>query len=102
MNMQIKTIPGTLFLLLMLTLPIGHSAQSVAVYPVAGTTPWQRPGSAPVIEWVKHDATWFKKAVTGVTPPYPRSLYFLDNQGDWYTPFIHRGMTGPYDIRGWH
>lgn len=100
--MQIKTIPGTLFLLLIFTLSIGYSAQSAADYPTAGTTPWQRPDSAPVIEWVKHDPTWFKKAVTGVTPPYPPSLYFLDNQGDWYTPFIHRGMTGPYDIRGWH
>ncbi len=100
--MQIRTITGTLFLLLMLTLSTGYSASSASDYPIAGSTPWQRPDGAPVIEWVKHERPWFEKAVTGITPPYPPSLNFLDNQGDWYTPFIYRGMTGPYDIRGWH
>jgi len=100
--MKIRTISGSLFLALMLTHSTGYSASPASDYPIAGSTPWQRPVGAPVIEWVKHDPTWFKKAVTGVTPPYPHSLYFLDNQGDWYTPFTHRGMTGPYDIRGWH
>ena len=27
---------------------------------------------------------------------------FLEDQGNWYTPFNHPGMTGRYDIRGWH
>ncbi len=71
-------------------------------YPIAGTRPDARPAGAPVIEWVRHDQSWFKHALTGVQPPFPRSLYFLDNQGNWYTPFTRPGMTGPYDLRGWH
>lgn len=42
------------------------------------------------------------RALTGVEPPYPASLRFLEDQGAWHTPFIHPGMTGPYDIRRWH
>ena len=71
-------------------------------YPVAGETPWQRPEGAPVIEWVQHDQAWYQQGLTGITPPYPRSLYFMDNQGNWYTPFTRPGMTGPYDLRRWH
>lgn len=71
-------------------------------YPIAGVTPWQRPVNAPVIEWVQHDKVWYENALTGIKPEYPRSLYFLDNQGNWYTPFIRPGMPAPYDLRGWH
>jgi hypothetical protein len=77
-------------------------AHAEGTYPVAGTTPWQRPAGAPVIEWVRHDQGWYEHALTGISPPYPRSLYFLDNQGNWYTPFNRPGMLPPYDIRGWH
>ena len=73
-----------------------------ANYPIAGLEPSQRPAGAPVIEWVQHDKAWFERALTGVHKPYPRSLYFLDNQGNWHTPFNHPGMRGRYDIRGWH
>lgn len=73
-----------------------------AQYPIAGLTPDQRPLGAPVIEWVQHDKAWFEHALTGIQPPYPRSLYFLDNQGNWYTPFNGPGMLGYYDLRGWH
>jgi hypothetical protein len=73
-----------------------------ADYPIAGTAPSQRLAGTPVIEWVQHDRVWYEHALTGIEAPYPRSLYFLDNQGYWYTPFNHPGMTGPYDIRGWH
>jgi len=71
-------------------------------YLITGTTPWQRLENAPVITWVEHDRSWYQKGLTGVSQPYPKSLYFMDNQGNWYTPFIHRGMTPPYDLRGWH
>ena len=77
-------------------------ASEERAYPIAGTTPWQRPEGAPVIEWVRHDQAWFQHALTGISPPYPRSLFFLDNQGNWYTPFNRPGMLPPYDIRGWH
>lgn len=68
---------------------------------IAGTAPDQRPAGAPAITEVKHDQAWYQHALTGVEPPYPPSLNFLDRQGDWYTPFTRPGMPGPYDIRGW-
>ena len=73
-----------------------------ADYPIAGIEPSQRPAGAPLIEWVQHDQAWFEHALTGIQKPYSRSLYFLDNQGNWYTPFNRPGMPGRYDIRGWH
>ena len=78
------------------------SYTSLAGYPIAGIEPSQRPQGAPLIEWVRRDESWFQHALTGIQPPYPRSLYFLDNQGYWHTPFNQPGMTGPYDLRGWH
>ncbi|MCU7916817.1 MAG: hypothetical protein KZQ95_00480 [Candidatus Thiodiazotropha sp. (ex Epidulcina cf. delphinae)] len=74
----------------------------MADYPIAGIEPSRRPSSAPVIEWVMHTKAWYQNALTGVQRPYPPSLYFLDNQGNWHTPFNHPGMTGRYDFRGWH
>lgn len=71
-------------------------------YPIAGTTPWQRPDGAPIVEWVQHNKAWYQKGLTGVSRPYPPSLYFMDNQGNWYTPFTTKGMSHPYDLRGWH
>jgi len=73
-----------------------------AEYPIAGLNPDQRPAGAPVIEWVQHDKTWYQHSLTGIQPPYPKSLYFLDNQGYWYTPFTRPGMRGYYDLREWH
>ncbi|MES9910906.1 MAG: hypothetical protein ABW126_00805 [Candidatus Sedimenticola sp. 4PFRAG1] len=78
------------------------ASSASASYPIAGLEPSQRPVGAPVIEWVRHDKSWYQHALTGVQKPYPRSLYFLDNQGNWYTPFTRPGMRGRYDIRGWH
>ena len=69
---------------------------------IAGTRPFERPPGAPVITTVNHDRAWYQRGLTGVVPPYPESLLFLENQGEWYTPFTRPGMTGPYDIRGWH
>lgn len=78
--------------------PAAHAREGF----VAGTTPDRRPAGAPAITAVEHDRAWYERALTGIVPPYPDSLLFLDNQGNWYTPFTHPGMTGPYDIRGWH
>ncbi|UCD69211.1 MAG: hypothetical protein JSW48_03740 [Betaproteobacteria bacterium] len=68
----------------------------------AGLTPWQRPEGAPVITSVDHGSDWFRYSLTGISRPYPASLRFLDDQGNWHTPFNRPGMTGRYDIRGWH
>lgn len=69
---------------------------------IAGVEPSQRPAGAPVITEYPKDGSWYTHALTGVIAPYPASLRFLEDQGAWYTPFIHPGMTGRYDIRGWH
>ena len=74
----------------------------VDVYPVAGVDSSQRPAGGPTIPEFVKDAAWYDRALTGVVEPYPHSLRFLEDQGAWHTPFDRPGMTGPYDIRGWH
>ncbi len=71
---------------------------------VAGEKPHERPADAPKIvdTGVKKPKAWYDVAVTGISKPYPYSLSFLDDQGNWYTPFNRPGMTGGYDIRNWH
>lgn len=69
---------------------------------VAGLRPYQRPAGAPVIKEFAPGADWRKAALTGVTEPLPLGVKFLDSQGAWYTPFIHPGMPGYYDLRQWH
>lgn len=68
---------------------------------IAGTAPWQRPDAPVVTEVIKPEG-WYSRALTGIEPPFPASLRFLEDQGNWFTPFIHPGMLAPYDIRGWH
>lgn len=81
---------------------LGCATAVLAEYPVAGTAPNQRPAGAPVIQKSEKSTDWYGHALTGVSKPYPDSLSFLENQGNWYTPFSHPGMLEPYDIRGWH
>lgn len=69
---------------------------------IAGIDPSERPKSAPVISEQTKGPGWYADALTGITQPYPYSLRFLENQGNWHTPFNRPGMTGPYDIRSWH
>jgi len=71
-------------------------------YPIAGTQPSQRPQGAPVVTTVNRTPEWYRYALMGVSRPYPKSLSFLENQGNWYTPFNRPGMHGRYDIRGWY
>lgn len=73
-----------------------------AAYPIAGEKPDQRPEGAPRVETVEKGADWYSNALRGVSQPYPASLHFLEDQGNWYTPFTRPGMVGRYDIRGWH
>lgn len=69
---------------------------------VAGTEPSQRPADAPVITEMSKDADWYAAALEGVETPYPASLRWLEDQGNWFNPFTKPGMTGPYDIRAHH
>lgn len=75
-------------------------ASAMETYPVAGLTPWQRPSHAPRIDTAMPFD--LRAATRGIAPPALPGLAFLDNQGNWYTPFNHPGMTGPYDLRDWH
>lgn len=69
---------------------------------IAGTNPAQRPQNAPTLTTEQKDAQWYARALTGVEQPYPASLQFLEDQGSWFSPFNHAGMTDRYDIRGWY
>jgi len=77
-------------------------AQGAAQMPayVAGTMPDRRPADAPVIR--EAAAPNEKDAFHGIEQPYPASLGVFKDQGAWYTPFTRAGMTGPYDLRGYH
>ena len=67
---------------------------SYADYPVAGLNPSVRPAGAPVITKVEKDDAWYRYAVTGISKPYPISLKFLEDQGNWVTPFTRPGAPG--------
>lgn len=82
--------------------PLLLFADETTPYPVAGVTPYQRPENAPLITQVSKSNDWYENALHGVDAPYPASLRFLENQGNWYTPFTRKGMTGRYDLRKWH
>lgn len=75
-----------------------------AAYPViAGEYPNRRPTHAPNLLNVEKNPLWLNKALRGIQPPVPLSVVsMLNSQGAWFTPFNRAGMTGPYDIRGWH
>ncbi|MFV0298955.1 MAG: hypothetical protein ACK5JT_22865 [Hyphomicrobiaceae bacterium] len=79
-------------------MPVPVSAEGY----IAGTDPSHRPPDAPRIERVDHGPAWLSRALAGVSQPYPPSLKFLRDQGDWYTPFNHPGMLGVYDLRHLH
>jgi hypothetical protein len=91
-------------LIAMLVAVCGHGAFASAesAYPIAGLQPSERPQGAPVIQEVQKEPGWYSRALTGISKPYPNSLRFLEDQGNWYTPFNHPGMHGRYDIRGWY
>jgi hypothetical protein len=78
------------------------STAGADAYPMAGLNPSQRPQGAPTIVEVQRDDAWMKRARHGLSEPLPHSLRFLQDQGNWHTPFTEPGMPRPYDIRGWH
>ena len=102
---QLETYISKSVLFVVLTVlcaPFSLIAEEATPYPVAGVTPYQRPENAPLITQVSKSNDWYAKALHGVDIPYPASLKFLESQGNWYTPFTRKGMTGRYDLRGWH
>ena len=81
---------------------LGITAAGAEPVVVGGLTPSVRPAAAPSIQGVHYGPEWYRRGLTGVSQPYPQSLYFMDRQGEWYTPFTRAGMLKPYDIRNWH
>jgi len=100
--MRMRSIPSALALSGLFAVLTAATTASAAEYPIAGTTPSERPAGAPTITTVEKDQAWYAHALSGVTKPYPPSLSFLEDQGNWHTPFNRPGMPAPYDIRGWH
>jgi len=77
------------------------SGQAADALPIAGFAPNQRPANAPRL--TKEAPLDRQRALFGVSAPVPKSIEnFLRHQGEWFNPFLHPGMTGPYDLRGWH
>ena len=75
------------------------AALPAAANGIAGVDPAQRPVDAPVVSEVQHGDAWRERALRGISEPYPASLGFIEDQGNWYTPFDHPNATGVYDIR---
>ncbi len=103
MNQRFEHAAALLTAMLILTLPnMAQAVESSGAGFVAGLAPYQRPAGAPAISSFTPDAAWRTRALTGISAPVPASLRFLDDQGAWYTPFIHPGAIGYYDLRQWH
>lgn len=75
---------------------------AAAVQVIGGVTPDRRPENALFATLAPKTYAWHRWALRGIQPPYPYSLRFLVDQGNWYTPFIRPNMTGLYDWRGLH
>lgn len=69
---------------------------------VAGLEPDRRPEGAPRIEVYVLDEASKSRRLHGVSKPWPGNLDRIAEQGAWYSPMFHPGMTGPYDLRYWH
>ncbi|MCB1972259.1 MAG: hypothetical protein KDG54_17810 [Geminicoccaceae bacterium] len=78
----------------------GGFACQASAEEIAGVEPSLRPAGAPVITTVDHGEAWYANALRGISAPIPESLGFLEDEGVWYTPFIHPNVPGRYDIRG--
>lgn len=72
-------------------------------YPVAGLQPDRRPVGAPVIHAASGGDEMGPRLLHGIKPPIPESIQrWAKDQGGWFNPFFYPGMTGRYDLRGWH
>lgn len=68
---------------------------------IAGVRPYERPAGAPAMRASDRDRS-DERQFRGVVAPYPATLRFVANHGGWFTPFTEPGMTGRYDLRGYH
>lgn len=76
-------------------------AQAAAVF-VAGLHPYQRPEGAPIVKEEPLPEDKLKTYLHGVSTPVPGNVELITATGNWFVPMRYHGMTGLYDIRGWH
>lgn len=69
---------------------------------IAGLQPDRRPEQAPRKQARTVDDKLIARWMSGVSQPWPGNVEQIARNGDWWVPLRHPGMTGPYDIRGWH
>lgn len=78
-------------------------AQATGAAPwVAGLTPDRRPEAAPTEAALTADAALRQRRLAGISRPWPGQIERVAEQGRWYSPMFLAGMTGLYDLRGWH
>jgi hypothetical protein len=95
--MQIKSR-----LLILTILALGGFRGAAAADFIAGSTPSHRPDSAPVIKQHELTPEALGRRLHGVADPLPNNVVDAALAGAWFMPLAYPGMTGPYDIRGWH
>ena len=92
------TFPHITTGLFLLIVAMGAAAQGGGF--VAGIQPDRRPDSFPRVAQVpQRDLAVALRGIDGGTSD---AFGWLASQGAWFTPFTRPGMTGPYDLRGWH
>jgi len=70
---------------------------------VAGLHPDRRPDAAPPQpSEVMRTPEQVERALHGVEKPVPGNVESIAATGSWWVPLRQPGMSGPYDIRGWH
>ncbi|HMZ01010.1 MAG TPA: hypothetical protein PLW24_20690 [Burkholderiaceae bacterium] len=69
---------------------------------VAGLQPDRRPEAAPRQVAPTADAALKQRRLQGVEQPWPGNVERIAEQGAWFSPMFAPGMTGRYDLRGWH
>lgn len=110
---HMKRCPFALSLLLCGALPAMALAQAPAASApaapaaatapfIAGLKPYERPANAPHVADVPMPEAQVKADLRGVSEPFPGNVATIVATGHWFVPMRRPGMTGPYDIRGWH
>jgi hypothetical protein len=69
---------------------------------IAGLQPDRRPDTAPRLTEVVRTPAQLARALYGIEKPVPGNVESIAATGNWWVPLRHPGMTGAYDLRGWH
>lgn len=88
------------FALCILALSVGAWAQTTS--PTAGLQPDRRPDGAPQLAQATLTPEKRDQVLRGIERPIPGNVESIATTGSWWVPLRNPGMTGPYDLRGWH